>query len=818
MLTVLSRPLVPAIALMQRLKLRAKLGLLGLLLLAPLLIVAQSQFRTLSDDEQAARRERDGAQVVSGLLRLVAEVQNHRGLTLRVQSGDNAAAPEQAQAKKALRDAVIAIDALAGGRLAFAMPQAWTALHQAVTALAQGQHAAQRDQAFAQHRALVEQARRVLFGVAESSGLLLDPVSTSHFLMDIAVERLVPFTETMTVVRDHGLAVLSRGDASARDRVILLGGADDILRQRDDVALRIAALQRAGAAEPAAWRQAQAAAEQLAHHIQALFTADVLAADSKPLQDLGSQAVNAGAALHQQVVTDLVRRLEARARDTSRALWVEMGANFVGMALVAYLSLAFYVNLYGAIRRLREDVGVVAKGDLSHRIVVQGRDELCEIGSLVETMSERLSSLVAEIRSSATRVGMAGTQVASASAALSQRTEAQATSLRQTLACTQSLSQAVAANAAAAGELDRLTDTLRQDAEAGGSAMRATVSAMAQLQSSAKRQAEIIGVIDGIAFQTNILALNAAVEAARAGEQGRGFAVVATEVRQLAQRSSAAAGEIRALIVQSGEQVQASAGRIEHTGQLLTSLVSGVRNASDSLRTIATASAQQSSELEQVAQGVGDLDRITRQNAAMVGQSANAAKDLVHRAAKLGEAVASIRLRQGSADEAIALVDRALSVIKTTSLGAASADLHSQASGFVDRDLYIFVIDRTGTYRVHGAKALMEGRRVHDVPGINGDQFLRDAWAVAEASDGRSGGWIDYDIVNPQTAVVMPKTSYIVRLAQDLFIGCGVYRRADAVASSAVANTPAATATAAAPSPGRYSAAPMAKPLAPAAR
>jgi hypothetical protein len=284
-------------------------------------------------------------------------------------------------------------------------------------------------------------------------------------------------------------------------------------------------------------------------------------------------------------------------------------------------------------------------------------------------------------------------------------------------------------------------------------------------------------VIDGIAFQTNILALNAAVEAARAGEAGRGFAVVAAEVRQLAQRSSGAASEIRTLIARSGEQVESSVRQTRAVGQALDSLVGGVRNVSQSLRQIAEASARQSGELTQVSQSVGQLDEITRQNSAMVEQSAEASQDLVDRAKTLSSAVASIRLRQGSADEAKTLVERALKLVKARGLAAATQAFHAKDGGFLDRDLYLFVIDRSGTYKVHGAKPAMEGKRVHEVPGIDGARFLHDAWAAAPGA----GGWIEYDIVNPESGAVQPKASFVVQVDDQHFAGCGVYRQSAAM-------------------------------------
>ena len=243
-------------------------------------------------------------------------------------------------------------------------------------------------------------------------------------------------------------------------------------------------------------------------------------------------------------------------------------------------------------------------------------------------MSDRLSSMVAEIRSSAMRVGMAGHALSEDSAALSQRSAEMAASLRGTLDTARTLSEAVAANAASAGELDRLTGRLREDAEKGGDAMRETVDVDVAAAGELAPRRRDRSVIDGIAFQTNILALNAAVEAARAGEQGRGFAVVAAEVRTLAQRSAAAAREIKDLIGQSTQQVEGSVTRIHHVGAVLDSLVGGVRTASEQLRGLAAASARQSQELEQVARSVGDLDAVTRDNAATVEKSTAASREL----------------------------------------------------------------------------------------------------------------------------------------------------------------------------------------------
>jgi methyl-accepting chemotaxis protein len=506
--------------------------------------------------------------------------------------------------------------------------------------------------------------------------------------------------------------------------------------------------------------------------------------------------------------TRLMRRLGLRSKmllmaTTLAAAWLmplltsdmgpwRTGLSGLALGLFAYLALTFYTSTLGALKAMLRAAQALAQGDLSHKVDIHGQDELARIGQTLEAMSAKLSAMVADIRSSAVRVGMSGQQLAHSGEALAQRTESQASCVTQTLQTVAHLGQAVAANATAAQTLNQLTQDLRQEAEQGSEAMDTTMQSMTEMEGSSRRMGEIIGVIDGIAFQTNILALNAAVEAARAGESGRGFAVVAAEVRQLAQRSATAAAEIRQLIGKSTDQVNQSVQRIQRVGSILGTVVTGVRDVSQQLCSIAQASGEQSAGLSQVSTSVATLEEITQQNSAMVHDSSQASAALVTRAGALSQAVGTIKLRQGSADEAQALVQRALGLVQQQGLSAACAQFHQAGSGFVDRDLYIFIVDRQGRYHTHAAKPAMEGKRVHEVPGIDGDRFTRDAWAAVDGNH-----WVEYDIVNPDSGTVQPKASYVVALNKDLLIGCGIYRQADPVVGLA-APPPARTDRAAA--------------------
>ncbi len=289
----------------------------------------------------------------------------------------------------------------------------------------------------------------------------------------------------------------------------------------------------------------------------------------------------------------------------------------------------------------------IAKGDLTAEIRSDARDETGQLLRSLAAMNSSLADVVGRVRSSAEAVVTAARQVAVGTTEMSQRTEEQASSLEETAASMEELSSTVKQNADTAREADALARTASQRAEQGGAEVVKVVLTMSEISDSARRIGDIIGVIDAIAFQTNILALNAAVEAARAGEQGRGFAVVASEVRSLAQRSADAAKEIKQLIAASVEKVDAGTHVVEQAGDTIQALVVDVQRVSGLMRSIAEASAEQSRGVQQVNRTVTEMDKVVQQNASMVQQSSAAAESMKRQAALLIDAVGTFRISRG---------------------------------------------------------------------------------------------------------------------------------------------------------------------------
>ncbi len=291
----------------------------------------------------------------------------------------------------------------------------------------------------------------------------------------------------------------------------------------------------------------------------------------------------------------------------------------------------------------------VSDGDLTSRIEARGKDETGTLLSALQQMNANLVDVVTTVRDSSDSIATGVGEIATGNQDLSRRTEQQATHLQQTVASMAQVGATVESTAATARQAASLAGTAAAAAIKGGEAVDQVVTTMEAIAGSSRKVSEIIGVIDGIAFQTNILALNAAVEAARAGEQGRGFAVVASEVRSLAGRSAQAAREIKELIGESVERIQTGANQVEAAGGTMKDIVTQIRRVSDLVSEISAAASEQTAGMAQIHQAVTQLDEATQQNAALVEQSAAAADNLNTQAARLVDAVGSFKLSDGHA-------------------------------------------------------------------------------------------------------------------------------------------------------------------------
>ena len=291
----------------------------------------------------------------------------------------------------------------------------------------------------------------------------------------------------------------------------------------------------------------------------------------------------------------------------------------------------------------------VAAGDLTSTIEVRTGDETGQLMQALKDMNQRLASTVSQIRSGTETMATAASEIAAGNFNLSSRTEQQASSLEETAASMEQLTSTVKQNADHARQANQLAQSASEVAVRGGEVVGRVVATMGTINSSSKKIVDIISVIDGIAFQTNILALNAAVEAARAGEQGRGFAVVASEVRSLAQRSAAAAREIKTLISTSVDRVEAGSRLVAQAGSTMTDIVGSVHNVSNIIGEISTASREQSQGIGLVNESVNRLEQMTQQNAALVEESTAAAESLREQARRLSEVLQGFRLGQAAA-------------------------------------------------------------------------------------------------------------------------------------------------------------------------
>jgi methyl-accepting chemotaxis protein len=386
-------------------------------------------------------------------------------------------------------------------------------------------------------------------------------------------------------------------------------------------------------------------------------------------------------AVHQTTVSliDLQGRVAAQEYAEAQSnfnstFMIIIAVTVVGIVLAVVICMMLIRAIVGPVNEAVKVANAVASGDLTSRIHVDSNNETGRLMLALKQMNDNLVDLVDKVRTSSDSIYTASSEIASGNSDLSQRTEEQASSLEETASSMEELTSTVRQNADNARQANQLASGASEVAVRGGAVVGQVVETMSAINDSSKKIVDIISVIDGIAFQTNILALNAAVEAARAGEQGRGFAVVATEVRTLAQRSAAAAKEIKELIGDSVSKVENGTRLVDEAGATMNEIVNSVRRVTDIMAEISAASQEQSSGIEQVNQAVAQMDEATQQNAALVEEAAAAAESMQEQAHALSQAVAVFKLSGGMnmAETPVKRSNRPVSVAKLPDRGPVS--------------------------------------------------------------------------------------------------------------------------------------------------
>ena len=394
----------------------------------------------------------------------------------------------------------------------------------------------------------------------------------------------------------------------------------------------------------AAWRPKLAAAIESIRNND--YSATTMAAFLAATRVEGVQVLKTAEALRSYQIEQAHLHYQAAEARYTQALWIFAAALLLLVVPSVLLALALLTRLKGGFMTASTALKQIADSDLSHPVPHSGTDEIGYMLQHMEGMRSNLSRAVANVKTGAGAIASASAQVAAGTLDLSSRTEQQASALEETASATEELSSTVQQNADNAVQANELAGEARRMAQNGGDIVGQMVSTMAEINQSAKKIVDIISVIDGIAFQTNILALNAAVEAARAGEQGRGFAVVAGEVRSLAGRSAEAAREVQALITDAVNKAEMGNAQAAQAGTSMQEIVSGIQRVAGIVDEIALASREQASGLAQINQAVSHLDGVTQQNAALVEQSSAAAAALQQQAHHLAEVADTFRLEE----------------------------------------------------------------------------------------------------------------------------------------------------------------------------
>ena len=631
--------MAPGIRAFRRIGFPAKSAWVSLAFLLPILLLSVSLWLAASQNIAFSAKERLGVEYARPLMPLLDAAQNRR----RAATANAPDLPDAGRKVEAALADLAAVHARLGERLA--LGPAWEKVRALQAELAAQPVRADASATFAAHTAFVDALLALLADVGDNSNLTLDPDVDTYYLMFAAVFKQPALVEQLGKMRGLGNALIRAGAKTTAQHDVINEAHAFAKTHQADIDK---ALQRATAADPSLaveinLKDAVERSRAYLAQIQAQVLGEVPTGDPVAYVKAGNEAIALHYAGIQRVLGALDARLARRVAGLERQLYLQVGVSLFGIAVAVYLLVAFYRVTQGGIAEVARQLDLMAQGDLTMHPKPWGKDEVARLMTTLGATLDSLRRIVDDVRAGAAEIDTASQEVASASMDLSRRTEDAAGQLQRTSSAMTQIGSTVQQTAQTAAGAAELVAHNADVAERGGAEVASAVTTMNGIRDASGRIAEIIGTIDGIAFQTNILALNAAVEAARAGEQGRGFAVVAGEVRSLAQRSAAAAREIKGLIQASVEQVGTGTAVVGQAGQTMEQIVRNAVSVKEQIGQISHAAAEQTAGLAEIGRSVEQLDGMTQQNAALVEQTAAAAASMKDSARRLNEAVAFFR-------------------------------------------------------------------------------------------------------------------------------------------------------------------------------
>ena len=639
-----------------QLRLAQKFTLLGLVTLAMVAFPSALYLKQTITDVRQAHRQADGVPVLMALNMVIQHTQVHRGLSAGVLSGNEGMQQRRVTAKEAVNQALGNAAALLAQNDAPVQEQqrlqkwqtTWQALEQAVAS-----NKVEVADSFARHTDLIAELMMINEELLVAYRLQSNEDPANVALLQAALVQAPQLTEGVGQMRAMGTGFLTQAFLSVDDR----GAFRALISQTATFQKQVGRfIQRAMTLNPAYEQELGGlvkTATELLNESNHLARTEVLEIDllQYPASDYFNkltQTIEAINAVRISGADRLAQVLDANADKQRNVLITLSVLQTVLLIAAVWLALLFVRSITQPLRRAVDLALAVADGNLQGADQTPDRNEIGELIAAQQQMRARLRPIVQQVRHGSDAVALASAEIAQGNQDLSARTESQASALEQTAASMEELSATVRHNADSAQQASQLTQTAHSIATQGGQMVGQMVQTMQGIHDSSRKMGDIIGVIDSIAFQTNILALNAAVEAARAGEQGRGFAVVASEVRSLAGRSAEAAKEIKRLIDDSVQRVGAGNALAQQTGETMQEMVGAIGKVNTIVSAISNASREQAEGVIQVGEAITQMDQVTQQNAALVEEMAAAATSLNSQSQELVQAISIFQVEGAS--------------------------------------------------------------------------------------------------------------------------------------------------------------------------